>query len=123
MAPPLGPSIPTLVEPKSTKDILKYSVYFIAMTNLGERVMLPEFGTDLPGILFEQNDVGTIMAIKQQIQDAIGRWDDRIEFLDCQLEPDGNYLNVRIVYRDASDTSTEEAQIAEFSLSDLYAGA
>lgn len=50
----------------------------LLMTNPGERVMLPEFGTPLRKLIFEQNDAAVIQQATQMISDSITKWEPRI---------------------------------------------
>src|SRR5688500_9509691 len=57
---------------------IRESIRIILTTQTGERLMLPEFGTSLPGMLFEPNTVATRKLIQDQIVTALKRWEPRI---------------------------------------------
>ena len=78
IALPFGTTIPSVFDPKGDSNILATSIQMIVLTQLGERVMQPEFGCDLLSMLFDPADVTTVNEVQQRIQDAITRWDDRI---------------------------------------------
>lgn len=46
----------------------------LILTAKGERLMLPEYGTDLPKYLFEQVDEDLLDAIEDEIRTAINTW-------------------------------------------------
>jgi phage baseplate assembly protein W len=50
----------------------------LLLTEPGERVMLPEFGTPLKQYFFEQNDDFILEDIKNKISDSISKWEPRI---------------------------------------------
>ncbi len=63
---------------KSGVDQIKADLLQLLLTNPGERVMLPEFGTPLRRLIFEPNDSTLETRAKQMIADAILRWEPRI---------------------------------------------
>lgn len=63
---------------KSGVDQIKADLLQLLLTNPGERVMLPDFGTPLRRLIFEPNDTTLETRAKQMIADAILRWEPRI---------------------------------------------
>lgn len=63
---------------KSGVDQIKADLLQLLLTNPGERVMLPEFGTPLRKLVFEQNDPTLEFTAKQMIADAVAKWEPRI---------------------------------------------
>lgn len=63
---------------KSGVDQIRADLLQLLLTNPGERVMLPEFGTPLRQLIFEQNDSSLESRAKQMIASAIIRWEPRI---------------------------------------------
>jgi len=114
---PWGTTIRSLIDPKSDEEVLRSSVLWIVMTRRGERVMRPEFGSALPDALFEQNDEVLVSTTTHSVRDAIERWDDRIQFVQMQVEQSGERLDCRLFYRNAKDPrAAEQLQVAEFEL-------
>jgi len=64
-------------------NILASSVKMLLITNKNERVMEPEYGTRLRDILFEPMGQGVEAMARQEIVDALNRWEPRVtlEFL------------------------------------------
>lgn len=65
-----------------TSDIevlVKHSIYQILGTHIGERVMVPEFGSRLPELLFEPIDDITVALARTYTIEAIERWEPRVE--------------------------------------------
>lgn len=63
---------------KSGVDQIKADLLQLLLTNPGERVMLPDFGTPLRRLIFEPNDATLEMVAKKMISDAITKWEPRI---------------------------------------------
>ena len=53
---------------KTTKKAIKADLMHLLMTNRGERLYLPAFGTNLRKYIFEQNDFEVHTGIKNEIQ-------------------------------------------------------
>jgi hypothetical protein len=67
---------------------VRESIRVILMTELRERIMLPEFGGGLGRFLFEPNTVTTRHQIKERIAKALERWEPRIEVESITVDPD-----------------------------------
>lgn len=59
-------------------DQIKADLLQLLLTNPGERVMLPNFGTPLRELIFEPNDSFLVDKARQVIADAILAWEPRI---------------------------------------------
>jgi uncharacterized protein len=57
---------------------IKSDLLALLLTEPGERVMLPEFGTALKKFIFEQNDSSVLEQIRNEITRAISIWEPRI---------------------------------------------
>lgn len=57
---------------------VKSDLMVLLLTEPGERVMLPEFGTPLKKYIFEQNDSIIVDRIKETISNSIRTWEPRI---------------------------------------------
>jgi phage baseplate assembly protein W len=57
---------------------VKSDLLVLLLTEPGERVMLPEFGTPLKQFFFEPNDSIVVENVKQAIADSIRKWEPRI---------------------------------------------
>jgi phage baseplate assembly protein W len=64
---------------------VKSDLLVLLLTEPGERVMLPEFGTPLRKLLFEPNDSSLEMMAKEIISDSIKNWEPRIAVTDIQV--------------------------------------
>ncbi len=81
---------------KITNDILvkkedaavKQAVVNILMTNKGERLFDPEYGSDVPTYLFDQLDFGTAANIEIAIRECLQNYEPRIRIQEIEVLPD-----------------------------------
>ena len=112
MAKFLGLPYPTTKNPlgywysQSGVDQIKSDMLTLLLTNPGERVMLPTFGTPLRRILFEPNDGTAAEQARQLIIKSLQQWEPRIAVTQVEVSStvDRNSLN-------ASDNLTQEEHI------------
>jgi len=85
----------------STKEQTKSNLINLLLTDKGERIMNPEFGTDLRKSLFDNITDSSIEILKAKIIDAVNIFIPEIFLEDVIIEPDSDYntLNVTINYR------------------------
>lgn len=69
---------------------VRESMRVILMTELRERLQLPEFGAGLAHFLFEPNTAATRFLIQERIGEALVRWEPRIRLDSVLVEPDPN---------------------------------
>ncbi len=76
-------------------DQVKADLLVLLLTNPGERVMLPDFGTPLRKLVFEPNDSTIVDQARQMIIDSIAKWEPRItvEQIDVSNTIDTSSLN------------------------------
>jgi len=84
MANFIGMKYPILSSPKGyfpvsvDTELIKGDLLQLLLTNPGERVMIPEFGTPLNTLLFDPNDSFLAEKAKSLIINAISTWEPRI---------------------------------------------
>lgn len=71
-----GSAVPLGVTPP---QLLIASIKQILLTEQGERVMRPDFGTTLRRKLFENIDAPLVKIIQKEVVTALARWEPRIE--------------------------------------------
>ena len=59
-------------------EILASSLKMLLLTNKGERICLPDYGTNLRTVLFEFQASGIEVLIQQEIVDAVTKWEPRV---------------------------------------------
>lgn len=67
---------------------VREAIQVILLTDLRERLRLPDFGGGLPRYLFEPNNLSTRQAIKDRINRALGRWEPRIALESVSVDAD-----------------------------------
>jgi len=91
------------------------SIADILNTRKGERVLNPEYGSDLPYMVFELNDPATEDVLSISILRDLAYWEPRINILDISVsstdaETDRNIMNVKITY-EIRGTNIKESYI------------
>lgn len=97
------------------EENVRESVRVILLTNLRERVMLPEFGGGLAAYLFEPNTVTTRHQIRERILRALERWEPRIAVESVAVEPDPadkNAAIATIVYKLVATQARERVSLS-----------
>lgn len=99
---------------------IKSDLLSLLLTNPGERVFLPEFGTPLKRLIFEQNDATLEIVAKNMIADSISKWEPRVaidqisvssSISQNDLHPQDpgqdidNILNIKILFIDPEQIS------------------
>lgn len=64
---------------------IKADLLILLLTEPGERVMLPEFGTPLKKFFFEPNDPTLEEKVKETISNSIKTWEPRIAVTQIQV--------------------------------------
>lgn len=77
---PLG-----LLRTQSGINQIKSDLLVLLLTEPGERVMLPSFGTPLKKFMFEPNDPTIVENVRNTIIDSIRSWEPRIRVVDIQV--------------------------------------
>jgi uncharacterized protein len=67
---------------------VRESIRVILMTELNERMHLPEFGGGLNHFLFEPNTTTTRQLIRDRIMKSLAEWEGRISVSSVSVEPD-----------------------------------
>lgn len=70
---PLG-----LMRTQSGINQVKSDLLVLLLTEPGERIMLPEFGTPLKQFFFEPNDVNLTEKVRDVISNSIRNWEPRV---------------------------------------------
>lgn len=76
---------------------IRESIRIILLTELQERVMLPEFGGGLKSFLFEPNIISTHRLIQNRITQNLERWEPRIQLVTVDVNNDPSHQQTAIV--------------------------
>lgn len=85
----------------SLKDKVRSQLMHIVFTPKGQRIRLPQFGTDLIKYIFEPSDSVTWEAVKNEVTDSVKIWATNIVLNDIQIvknEADESEIYVRLDY-------------------------
>lgn len=69
------------------EESVRQSVFLILSTAKGERVMRPDFGCGIYDLVFELKTATTEARIIQEVQDALLRFEPRIDVLEVRVNP------------------------------------
>jgi uncharacterized protein len=72
---------------------IKSDLLILLLTNPGERVMLPNYGTPLKKLLFEPSDELIIHEARQMIIDSIKTWEPRVAISAIEVTTGTDALN------------------------------
>jgi len=75
------------------------SIDNILRTRKGERVMRPEFGSNLGSMVFENIDDTLMKFISHDVKESIERWDDRVHVEQVRSATDPDRSSVSLVVR------------------------
>ncbi len=64
------------------------AIRMILLTNKGERMMRPEFGSELATLAFAPNDASTAGLARRYVYEALARWEPRIKLGEISAVPD-----------------------------------
>lgn len=81
-------------------DSVRTSINNILGTAQGERVMLPEFASNLRDMLFEPLDEELMHLAATEVKRAVERWDDRVSVIgvDFNQDPDNNQISMSMKF-------------------------
>ncbi len=79
---------------------IKQAIVNLLLTNKGERVFKPTYGSDIRSYLFEPLDYATSAQIKGNIRSTIAKWEPRIGIISliCKPNYDNNGFDVEMTY-------------------------
>lgn len=81
---PFKQTAQSLFSDPTDDELINSSIKFILNTAVGEYITLPEFGSQLPFDLFEQNDFVLRNLVVRHVTDSLERWEPRIEIQSIQ---------------------------------------
>lgn len=97
---------------KTTKEAIKSNLMHLILTQKGERMYMPSFGTNLRKFLFEQLDTTTIEAIQQDISIALTRYISNLKIDKVEVDKINTELTARVIIRyTITDNVFEESDI------------
>lgn len=87
---------------------IRQSIWLILSTAPGERLMRPEFGCGIHELVFEANGAALHGRLREQVREALLRFEPRIDVLDVRVEapPESRReLHIHVDYRIRSNNA------------------
>lgn len=86
---------------KEEKDLIRDSIITILMTKIGQRLFVPDFGSNLWSLVFEQNNSVLQKIGDRYVREALKTWEPRITIDKVDFYPnlEENLLTIFITYR------------------------
>jgi|TARA_B100000378_G_scaffold85279_1_gene67168 hypothetical protein len=67
---------------------IKQAIVNLLLTNKGERLMNPKYGSDIRSYLFEPLDYGTAARVRESIIYCVTNYEPRVSILEVKVYPD-----------------------------------
>jgi len=84
------------------EEDIREAIWIILGTAPGERIMHPDFGCGIFELVFEPNDANTAGLVRFYVEDALTRWEPRIDLGGVEVQADADdpsLLLISIDYR------------------------
>jgi hypothetical protein len=81
---------------------IQEAIWMILSTAFGERLMHPDFGCGIHDLVFAPNNTGTAGLARFYVQDALVRWEPRIDVEEVEVQADpaqAELLLISVSYR------------------------
>lgn len=103
----VGWAFPVAADPAGDAALAAYeedvrqAIRIVLATDPGERVMRPDFGSGLGALVFEPLTAGTAALVRHRVEEALVRWEPRIDSVQVAVTPDPpqGRLLVQVDYR------------------------
>ena len=89
------------VSSSQLEENVRQSLFVILGTAVGERLRRPYFGCRIHDLMFAPNNVVTAMRAEMYCEEALYKFEPRLEYVKCRAEPnpdEPNRLDIRIEY-------------------------
>lgn len=101
----------------TNQECVKQDLLNFIYTIIGERLYIPDFGTRIPLLTFEQLDENMVRIVREDITKAV-KYDPRLELMDMSINalPNQNaivaFVDVRYVELDVKETLKLEFNVS-----------
>ena len=88
---------------------VEQSMHILLMTQLGERVMRSDFGTQAPRLVFKPGSVQYLRLLENTIKDAVRDWEPRVDLnsATAEADPDNEFkvtVSIRYTVRQTNNS-------------------
>jgi Bacteriophage baseplate protein W len=91
----------------SHEEDIRQAIRIILETAPGERLMRPDFGCGIHDYVFAPNNVRTAGLIRFHVEEALRRWEPRIDLEEVSVRPDPDHGEVILIDIDYRVKSTD----------------
>ena len=83
------------------EEDIRQSIWIILSTDLGDRLLRPDFGSGMRSFVFESISTTTLALLRHRVEDAIVTWEPRLDVttLETKVVSPGNRVDISIEYR------------------------
>lgn len=85
---PIAPGADAEIAMVSDNEDIRQSIRLILDTEPGERVMRPDFGAGLRGLVFEPINVSLVSLVQHRVEQALNQWEPRINVQSVTVSAD-----------------------------------
>jgi uncharacterized protein len=86
--------------PASVEHHVEHELYQVLLTDLGERLYLPDFGTNLRRMVFEGADTAAAAIAKATVTHALARWlGERVALEGIEVQASSPTFELAVRYR------------------------
>lgn len=105
---------------KTRHQAIIQNIKNIVLTNPGERIMIPDFGSGIRHHLFEPNNVSVYPIAAANIKTEVERWLPFVEILDVQITNSTHIWTLNGVYEMLPDFKARDVGDYELRVSIFY---
>lgn len=116
---PIGINKEGKIEVSKYEGSIKESILIILQTAKGERQMRPDFGCGIHELVFAENNTVTAGIAAFHIEQALTKWEPRIELIKVQAFPGKNKSSMALVSEERLIIKIEYRVIATNSIFNL----
>ena len=101
---------------KTSLEQSKFNITNLLLTNTGERVYQPEFGSRLRELIFEQRDENLPNKIEEEVRRAVSRWLPYINISSVETltnDTNENQIYVKVKYSTTLNRRTEQEVVID----------
>jgi len=113
---PIGVNVNGGIQTAGGVDDIEQSIYLVLATSPGERPMRPDFGCNLVDFVFEPILPSTFGRIAAAVEEALRRWEPRVDVDDVAVAPDpavAGAVLITVTYR-VRDTYDRRSLVVPF---------
>lgn len=79
------------------EEDIRQAILLILQTNLGERVMRPDFGSGLRELVFEPLNTRTMALVQHRVEQTLITWEPRIRVQEVRVQAQGTARSTLLV--------------------------